>query len=44
MRSIVGLVVTVLLFAGVACRQAAESPKKITVTTSSAEARALFPG
>ncbi|HSB18022.1 MAG TPA: tetratricopeptide repeat protein [Bryobacteraceae bacterium] len=42
MRKSVGFVLTALLLGGVACRKAAESPKKIPVTTTSTEARAAF--
>ena len=42
MRNIVGLLVAVVFLGGVACRQTAESPKKVSITTSSAEARADY--
>ena len=42
MRQIVGFAIAAVLLGGVACRRSAESPKKIPITTSSAEARAAF--
>jgi len=42
MRLQVGFVAAVLLLGGPACRRAAETPKKIPITTSSAEARDAF--
>jgi tetratricopeptide (TPR) repeat protein len=42
MRQSVGFVLVALLLGGVACRKAAESPKKIPVSTTSTEARAAF--
>lgn len=42
MKRCVGVVLAALLLGGVSCRRAAESPKKIPVTTQSTEARAAF--
>ena len=42
MRQIIGFAIAAVLLGGVACRRSAESPKKIPITTSSAEARAAF--
>ncbi|MEN6532894.1 MAG: tetratricopeptide repeat protein [Bryobacteraceae bacterium] len=42
MRRSIGLLIAVVLFSGVACRKAAEAPKKIPITTSSAEAQAAY--
>lgn len=42
MKLRVGFVAAVLLLGGPACRRAAETPKKLPITTSSAEARDAF--
>jgi tetratricopeptide (TPR) repeat protein len=42
MKKSVGLLIAVVLLGGVGCRQTAEPPKKISITTSSEEARAAF--